>query len=297
MRRDRCVNLVLAASALIGVLGLGPRGSGPGPAPLWPGPAPGAKGTGPEDVPTVAVFRPDPARANGIAVIVCPGGGYAGHAEHEAEPIARWLNSTGALAVVLRYRLGPRYHHPAMLQDAQRAIRLARARAAEWRVSPHRIGILGFSAGGHLASTAATHFDGGDQAATDPIERLSSRPDFAVLIYPVVSMEPPVGHPGSRANLLGTDPPAELVRSLSNETQVTRDTPPVFLVHGADDEAVPVENSLRFAAACREAGVPFELHVFAHGPHGFGLGDSDPSLSRWPELCAAWMRRLPAKAP
>jgi len=256
---------------------------------LWPGGAPGALGSGPEDVPTITVFIPELRAEKMPAVVVCPGGGYAGLAPHEAEPVARWLNTIGVAGLVLKYRLGPKYHHPCELNDASRAIRTVRARANEWGIDPAKIGILGFSAGGHLASTAGTHYDAGDPNAEDPIERVSSRPDFMVLVYPVISLKE-FGHLGSRNNLLGENPPQELIDLLSNETQVTPDTPPAFLVHGVDDAGVPVENSLMFASALRAAGVPFELHLFEHGPHGFGLGGDDPALSVWPKLCVEWLR-------
>ena len=260
-----------------------------GPQPLWPDGAPGALGDLAEDVPTLTAYLPEPEAAAATAIVVCPGGGYQGHADHEGEPIARWLNSVGITAFVLKYRLGPKYHHPCQLEDAARAIRTVRARAAEWGVDPDRIGILGFSAGGHLASTAGTHFDAGDPDATDPIDRVSSRPDLMVLIYPVISFEE-FGHIGSRDNLLGEDPDPELVRLLSNHRQVTADTPPAFLVHTDADTGVPCENSLLFALALREAGVPVELHLFEPGEHGFGLGGGHPALSLWPKLCEEWLR-------
>jgi acetyl esterase/lipase len=198
---------------------------------------------------------------------------------------------TGISGFVLKYRLGPKYHHPVELEDAQRAIRLVRSRAAQWNLDPKRIGILGFSAGGHLASTAATHFDSGSASALDPIDRAGSRPDLAILVYPVISMQEPYAHVASRTNLLGADPDHELEKSLSNDLQVTPNTPPCFVVHTADDHTVPVENSLLFVMACRKNGVPVELHVFEHGPHGFGLGSGDPTLSTWPDLAAQWLRR------
>jgi acetyl esterase/lipase len=258
---------------------------------LWPDGAPGAVGNEAVDRPKITVYRAPAEKATGTAVVVCPGGGYVVlAADHEGKQVAEWLNSLGVSAFVLQYRLGPRYHHPAPLQDAQRALRMVRTRAAEWGVDPTRIGILGFSAGGHLASTAATHFDDGDAEAADPIERASSRPDFAVLCYPVITLAGPYAHAGSRTALLGESPDPALVEALSNERQVTQRTPPTFLFHTADDASVPVENSLMFFSALRKAGVPAELHVFAHGRHGVGLAPDDPSLSQWPGLCAQWMR-------
>jgi acetyl esterase/lipase len=258
--------------------------------PLWPGGAPGARGTEPADVPTLTLYPASGEQASGAAIVVCPGGGYGVHAPHEGAPIARWLNTLGITAAVLHYRLGPRYQHPAMLHDAQRALRTMRAHAAEWRIDPDRIGILGFSAGGHLVSTTATWFEDGDPSAADPIERCSSRPDLTILLYPVISMEPPLGHPGCRRNLLGEEPAPELVASLSTETRVTDRTPPAFLFHTADDPAVPAEHSLRFALALARAGVPYELHVYAHGRHGVALAEDDPVLRTWTGRCADWLR-------
>jgi acetyl esterase/lipase len=258
---------------------------------LWPDGAPGAKGTDAIDRPKITPYLAPSGTANGAAVIVIPGGGYqVVAADHEGKAVAEWLNTLGVSAFVLQYRLGPRYHHPAPMQDVQRAIRIVRSRAAAWHVDPLRLGVLGFSAGGHLASTAATHFDDGDAAARNPIDRFSSRPDFAILAYPVITLRPPFAHSGSRENLLGMSPGAALIDSMSNELQVTSRTPPTFLFHTADDDAVPVENSQLFADALRHAGVPVELHVFAHGRHGVGLAPGDPALSQWPVLAAAWIR-------
>ncbi|HSZ55376.1 MAG TPA: alpha/beta hydrolase [Tepidisphaeraceae bacterium] len=256
---------------------------------LWEGDAPGAVGTDDRDIPTLTVFLPAPDRANGTAVVICPGGGYAGLAPHEGKPVAEWLNGIGVTGFVLKYRLGPRYHHPAMMNDVNRAVRMVRAKAGEWKVNPDRIGVLGFSAGGHLTSTAVTHFDAGDPKSSDPVEHLSCRPDFGVLIYPVITLEGPAAHMGSRRNLLGDNPSPLLVESLSNQTQVTEKTPPCFLVHTSTDTGVPFENSLLFAEALQRHKVPVELHVFDHGPHGFGLGANDPVLKQWPDLCAKWM--------
>src|SRR6266496_253198 len=256
---------------------------------LWANGAPGAVGKEPIDIPTLTPFFVPRERATGAAIIVCPGGGYTHLADHEGRPVAEWLNTLGITAFVLKYRLGPRYHHPAPLQDAARAIRTIRARATEWNIDPKRIGILGFSAGGHVASTIGTHFDSGKPDASDPIERVSSRPDLMILIYPVITMRE-FTHAGSKRMLLGENPPAELVALLSNEEQVTKETPPAFLVHTANDTAVPVENSLRFAEALKKAGVPFELNIYERGPHGFGLGGKDPILSTWPRRCEEWLR-------
>jgi acetyl esterase/lipase len=211
-------------------------------------------------------------------------------ADHEGHTIALWLNRLGVTAVVLRYRLGPRYHYPAQLQDVARAVRTVRLRAKEWGIDPNRIGIMGFSAGGHLASTIATHFDAGDSSAKDPVERVSSRPDIAVLAYPVISMVDGITHQGSRRNLLGDTPSQDLVAELSNEKHVTPHTPPTFIFHTADDPVVPVENSLLFAEALRAAHVPYELHVFEHGPHGVGLASDDPVLNTWTMLLQHWLK-------
>jgi acetyl esterase/lipase len=259
------------------------------PMPLWPNGGPGAVAKAPEDIPTLTPFWPAKDKATGAAIIVCPGGGYSHLADHEGRPVAEWLSSLGITAFVLKYRLGPRYHHPAPLQDAARALRTVRAHAAEWQIDPHRIGILGFSAGGHVASTIGTHFDAGNANDTDPIERVSSRPDLMILVYPVITMGD-FAHAGSRKMLLGDNPAPDLIALLSNETQVTKQTPPAFLVHTANDAGVPVENTLHFAAALRKAGVPFEMHIYERGPHGFGLGGKDPILSTWPTRCADWLR-------
>jgi len=260
---------------------------------LWPDGAPGAVGSEAVDKPKITVYRAPSDRATGAAVVVCPGGGYrVVAADHEGKQIAEWLNSLGVSAFVLQYRLGERYRHPAPLQDAQRAIRMVRSRGKEWGVDPKRVGILGFSAGGHLASTAATHFDDGRVDAADPVEREGSRPDFAVLCYAVISLVDPVAHAGSRRLLLGDPADPALVEDLSNARHVTSRTPPTFLWHTADDAAVPVENSLQFFEALHAAGVPGELHVFPHGRHGLGLAPGDPAISQWPRLCATWMEGL-----
>jgi acetyl esterase/lipase len=261
---------------------------------LWPEGAPGALGKADKDIPTLTPFFPDPAKATGAAMVVCPGGGYGRLAPHEGRDYARWLNEYGIAAFVLKYRLGPDgYHHPAMLQDASRALRLVRARAGEWNLDAHRIGIMGSSAGGHLASTLLTHFDSGKPDAVDPIERVSSRPDLGILCYAVITMGQ-VTHGGSRANLLGTNPPPELVRELSNELHVSKETPPCFVWGTDEDKTVPIENSLQFAEALRKAGVPFDLHIYQKGPHGMGLGSHewDPSKRHpWTADLAFWLKQ------
>jgi acetyl esterase/lipase len=256
---------------------------------LWTDAAPGAIGNEPADVPTITPYLPPRERATGAAVVVCPGGGYQHLADHEGGPVAEWLNSIGVAAFVLKYRIAPRYHHPAPMLDAGRALRAVRARAAEWGIDPHRIGILGFSAGGHLASTAATHFDAGRADSADPIERVSSRPDLVILIYPVITMREQT-HGGSRRNLIGEHPDPQLIAFMSNDEQVTKETPPAFLIHTVNDAVVPVENSLLFAAALRRAGVPYEMNLYERGPHGFGLAPNDAVLSSWAERCADWLR-------
>ena len=260
--------------------------------PLWTDGAPGALGTTTNDIPTLTVYLPKPELATGAAMIICPGGGYVGLAAHEGGLYARWLNDLGITGLVLKYRLGPAYHHPAMLQDASRAIRIARARAEEWKIDPNRVGIMGSSAGGHLASTVLTHYDAGNTNSADPIERQSSRPDLGILCYAVITMGE-FTHGGSRSALLGRNPSPDLVQDLSNELRVTKDTPPCFLWATADDRTVPVENSIAFASALRKARVPVELHIYEHGSHGLGLGTHDYDPSKWLPWtveCASWLK-------
>jgi acetyl esterase/lipase len=262
----------------------------PTPIPLWANGAPGALGTADEDTPTITPYLAPAARAVGTAVIVCPGGGYLHLSmEKEGSDVARWWNSLGVTAFVLKYRLGPKYHHPIELGDAQRAIRTVRARASEWGIRPDRVGIMGFSAGGHLTSSAGTHFDAGKPDAADAIDRQSSRADFLVLGYPVVSFTQNV-HQGSKRALLGDNPDPKLVENLSNELQVTAQTPPTFLFHTTNDQTVPVENSVMFYLALHKAGVPAEMHIYENGPHGVGLAPTDEALSSWPARLADWMR-------
>jgi acetyl esterase/lipase len=259
--------------------------------PLWEHGAPGAMGKDDSDEPTLSYYSPVDPKLSGTAVIVLPGGSYHFLASnHEGRQVANWLNAMGVTAFVLKYRVGPRYHHPVELGDAQRAIRSVRARATEFHLQPDRIGIMGFSAGGHLASTAGTHFDGGDPGATDAIERVSSRPDFLILAYPVISMKEPYVHQESAANLLGEHPDPGLRESLSNELQVTPQTPPAFLFSTSTDSVVLPENSVLFYLALRKSGVPAELHVFADAPHGVGLDLNDPAVGEWSALLINWLR-------
>jgi acetyl esterase/lipase len=260
--------------------------------PLWPSGAPGALGSSPDDQPAITPFIAPKASATGAAVLVFPGGGYEHLAwDKEGTNVARWLNTLGLSAFVVRYRLGPRYHHPTMLTDARRAVRVVRARARDWGIDPSRIGVMGFSAGGHMASTAAAQWTLGDSTSADAVERTSSRPDLAILVYPVITMTPQYAHAGSRRNLIGEHPDDRLVRATSNELHVSPDTPPTFIVATSDDATVPVQNSLMFYDALRAAGVPAELHILETGRHGFGLAQGDPALAIWVTACEAWLRR------
>jgi acetyl esterase/lipase len=259
--------------------------------PLWEGRAPGAFADEEADQPTLTFYPANGNQTARTAVIIAPGGGY-GHLamNHEGRQVANWFNAMGVNGFVLKYRLGPRYRHPIELGDAQRALRLVRSRAAEFQIDPNRLGMMGFSAGGHLTATAATHFDPGNPQAADPVDRFSSRPDFVILAYPVISFQQEIAHAGSVGNLLGSQPDPGLIDDLSNELHVTAQTPPTFLFHTSTDPVVPVANSLRFYAALRKAQVPAELHVFESGPHGVGLALQDPSLGQWPGLLREWLR-------
>lgn len=247
--------------------------------------------------PQISVFLPARNNSTGQAVIICPGGGYSYISyDWEGTDIAKLLNAKGITAIVLKYRLpdvkSDIVPHLSPLMDAKRAIRIVRANADKWRIKKNNIGIMGFSAGGHLASTLATHFDNGDKNSKDSIEQQSSRPDFAVLVYPVITMNKSFTHMGSRNNLLGNDPDSSLVNLYSNELQVTKETPPTFLVHATDDKTVPVENSLSFYEALKKNNVSAEMHIFPHGGHGFGLALRKGSLAMWPDLLVSWMRSL-----
>ena len=261
---------------------------------LWPDGAPGAKGDKDGDKPTLTIYLPAKEKATGAAVVIFPGGGY-GHLamDHEGHQIARWLNSFGVAGFILKYRhrnSGAGYGHPAPLQDAQRAIRMVRSRAKQWKIDPGRIGIIGFSAGGHLASSTGTHFQNRYSDAKDTIDQNSCRPDFMILVYPVVSFTEQYAHIGSRNNLLGKNPDRNLVENLSNEKQVTPETPPTFLVHANDDKPVPPENSIHFYLAMRKAKVPAEMHIYERGGHGFGPGTGKGACSSWMVRCSAWMQ-------
>jgi acetyl esterase/lipase len=260
--------------------------------PLWNDHVPGALGSASEDVPAIVPFIAPKTRPTRAAVAVFPGGGYEHLAwEKEGVEIAHWLNSIGVSAFVVRYRLGPRYHFPTMLLDARRAVRVIRARAHEWDLDSSRIGVLGFSAGGHMASMAATQWTPGDPANPDVVERASSRPDLTILIYPVITMSASYAHAGSRRQLIGEHPSDSLVRAASGELYVTDRVPPTFIVASGDDATVPVQNSLMFYDALRAAHVPAELHVLETGPHGFGLAPATPSLATWVSACEMWLRR------
>lgn len=243
--------------------------------PLWDE-VPGKLGDSQEDRPFLEVYRPN-SSTTGAAILVCPGGGYVRRAPHEAGVVAEWLNTLGIIGVVVHYRVAP-YKHPQPLNDLSQAMRMTRQRAKEWGIDPLRIGVLGFSAGGHLAATLSTHY------APD------TRPALSVLVYPVITLHPPSAHTGSRQNLLADPSDPDLVNLLSNELHVTSDTPPAFLFHTVSDQGVPVENSLLYASALRKNGVKFELHCYQEGRHGVGLAENDPVLSTWPMLCANWLR-------
>ena len=265
---------------------------------LWPEGAPGAQGTADEDRPTITVFLPTGPNGTKTGVLVAPGGGYQHLAiDKEGFAVAKWLNDRGVAAFVLKYRLGPKYHHPIEIGDAQRAIRTIRAHAAEYGIASDHLGMWGFSAGGHLTATAGTRFDAGKPGSQDLVEREGCRPDFLVLAYPVITLLPPYGHIGSKKYLLGDHPAPALLQSLSAETRVTKETPPTFLFSTTDDATVPVMNSVMFYSALVKAGVPTEMHIFQHGGHGAGLAAADPALSVWPDLVIKWMRERGYAAP
>ncbi|HVK57555.1 MAG TPA: alpha/beta hydrolase [Candidatus Kapabacteria bacterium] len=254
--------------------------------PLWEKEVPGSLGSAEKDIPTLTVFRAEEGKATGAAMVICPGGGYGGLAQHEGKDYAEWLAKNGVTSFVLKYRLGSAgYRHPVMLGDAARAVRLVRARASEWGVDTKRIGIMGSSAGGHLASTLLTHFDEGQKQSSDAVEKQSSRPDLGILCYAVISMGE-YTHGGSKKNLLGDSPSEDLVKLLSNELQVTTNTPPTFLWHTYEDSAVVPQNSMLFALALQKNKVPYELHIYEKGRHGIGLANGHP----WTEQCLRWLQ-------
>lgn len=262
---------------------------------LWPDKAPGALGDAEQDKPTITPFLPAPEKATGAAIVICPGGGYGGLAPHEGAGYAEYLSDKGVACFVLKYRLGSKgYRHPIMLGDAARAVRIVRSRAAEWKLDPARIGIMGSSAGGHLATTLLTHFDAGKANDADPIERQSSRPDVGIVCYGVITLGE-FTHQGSKKNLLGENPDPSLVELLSNEKQVTKDTPPCFVWSTGEDKGVPVENSLQFVTALRKNGVPFDFHVYEKGPHGIGLssgknGIPSDDVHPWAKDLLFWLK-------
>lgn len=262
---------------------------------LWPDKAPGALGDADHDKPTITPYLPPSEKATGAAIVICPGGGYGGLAPHEGPGYAEYLSQQGIACFVLKYRLGSKgYRHPIMLGDAARAVRLVRSRVAEWKLDPARIGIMGSSAGGHLTTTLLTHFDAGKANDTDPVERQSSRPDVGIVCYGVITLGE-FTHQGSKKNLLGENPDPALVENLSNEKQVTKDTPPCFVWSTMEDKAVPVENSMQFVAALRKNGVPFDFHVYERGPHGIGLSQGKNGISAddvhpWAKDLLFWLK-------
>ncbi len=262
------------------------------PLPLWEGKAPGALAETPKDIPTLTPYLAEKPSAARAAMVICPGGGYGGLADHEGSHYAKFLNEQGISAFVLKYRLGSAgYRHPIMLNDAARAVRTVRARATEWNIDPTKIGIMGSSAGGHLASSLLTHFDAGNAEAADPIDRQSSRPDLGVLCYAVISMGE-FTHKGSKKNLLGENPSEELVTLLSSELQVKENTPPCFVWHTWEDNVVAIENSMLFASALRKNKIPFDLHIYQKGGHGMGLGSKGDPAKRhpWTQDLVFWLK-------
>lgn len=267
---------------------------GPEGLPLWAEGAPHAQGSEESDTPTIRAYLPqelDGGKSTGAGVVICPGGGYGILAmDHEGHQLAKWFQKNGVAGFVLRYRHAPKYRHPVPTEDAQRAIRYVRANAEKFGVDAGRVGIMGFSAGGHLSSTVATHFDAGNVKAKDPVDRLSCRPDFAVLCYPVVSLVAPYAHKGSGRNLFGPNVDQAKLESLSNDQHVTAETPPTFLFHTAEDKGVDVQNSVAFFMALRKAGVPCEMHIYQDGPHGVGMAPADPAVFGWKDRLLDWMR-------
>jgi len=260
---------------------------------LWPEALPADVAFVAEDAPLVSVHLPDADAATGMGIVVLPGGGYQNLAlDHEGDQIAAWCNEHGIAAMIVRYRRGEGYGFPAPQQDAQRAMRLFRSRAAEWGVAPDQIGLMGFSAGGHLAASIGTLYSDAFYAPVDAVDEASARPDFLILCYPVITMQEHTTHQGSRRNLLGEAPDPALVERLSAHLQVDADTPPAFLLHTTEDIVVLVENSVLFYEALRKHGVPAALHIFEHGRHGVGLATGMPGIGHWPSLLLDWLRAL-----
>lgn len=264
--------------------------------PLWKENIPGALGSEEKDIPMLTVYLPSGVSGPTPAVVICPGGGYAHLAmDHEGYQIAERLRREKIAAIVLKYRLpGDGYRHPIPILDARRALQTVRFHARQWNIDPNQIGIMGFSAGGHLASTAGTFFEEIPLASVvqDAVSRVSYRPNFLVLVYPVISMQDGLTHQGSKANLLGPEPSPELVERLSNERQITKDTPPTFLIHANDDKTVLPENSIFFYQGLRKVGVPAELHIYLKGGHGFGTRPSAGPAAGWLEDCLNWMKQM-----
>ncbi len=259
--------------------------------PLWPDGVPMKTAEQTAEEPMMSIYLPAPEKNTGAAVVIYPGGGYSGLAtDHEGKQIAEWLNDNGIAGIITTYRRGKGSQHPVPLTDAQHAIRTVRYNAEKWNIDPDRIGVIGFSAGGHLASTTGTHFDLGNPDAQDPIEKMSCRPDFMLLIYPVISLNSEYTHQGSKRNLLGENPDPVLVEKFSNNQSITQDTPPTFLAHTNEDTGVPSENSVLFYLGLRKAGVPAEMHIFEKGRHGLGLGPKDMAFRYWPMLCIEWLK-------
>ncbi|MCA9130911.1 MAG: alpha/beta hydrolase [Planctomycetales bacterium] len=264
---------------------------------LWDKAAPGALAEEEKDIPTAIVYLPEGTKEPTAAIVIFPGGGY-GHLamDHEGHQIAQWANSMGMAGIIVSYRHRNRgYGHPAPMLDAQRAIRLTRDHAKQWNIDPRRVGVMGFSAGGHLCTTVLTHFDAGNPESEDAIDRQSCRPDFGIVCYAVIALGEDFTHRGSQRNLLGDSPSQELIDSLSNEKQVTSETPPCFVWHTAEDKVVAAENSLRFYSALVKAGSPSELHIFPHGRHGIGLAKDFPGADAWPNLAETWLKATMSK--
>lgn len=263
--------------------------------PLWPADA--LEGEGDGDVPQLVITRVE-SKSPTAGVVILPGGGYRGHAmDHEGYQIAKWFADRGVTSAICVYRLrgkgndGKGYGHPYPMLDAQRAIQTLRAQANQLNLDPNRIGVIGFSAGGHLCSTVSTHFAEPDSQSTDPLAKVSSRPDFSILCYPVIAFDQPFTHGGSQRNLLGNNPDPKLLKLLSNEKQVSEKTPPTFLFHTIADKVVLAKNSIVYMEACQQHGVPVEMHLFQEGRHGVGLAGKQPGADQWPKLCEQWLRR------